>query len=280
MQLAALGGFGAAYIWKVEPGWLAVERLEIPLAGLPSGLDGLRIAQLSDLHAGADLPPERLDAALRTVARLESDLLVVTGDWVTYDAADAFPAARAVARWSPPLGIYAILGNHDHWTDAETVARAVQEAGITLLRNQRVRFSAGGETLWLAGVDDVWEEHHDLDAALAGVPAGASVVLLAHEPDYADTVAADGRVGLQLSGHSHGGQVRLPLMGYLAAPHMAHKYDCGLYRVGGRLWQYTNRGLGTIRPAVRFNCRPEITLLTLTVHRPGASLPYHHYVEG
>lgn len=188
--MAALGGFGAAYIWKVEPDWLEVERVEIPLAGLPSGLDGLRIAQLSDLHAGVDLPPKRLDAALQTVARLEPDLLVVTRDWVTYDAADAFPAARAVAGWSPPLGTYAILGNHDHWTRAETVARAVQEAGITLLRNQRVGFSAGGETLWLAGVDHVWEEHHDL--------AGAPVVLLAHEPDYADTVAADGRVGLQL----------------------------------------------------------------------------------
>jgi len=263
VQFVALGGGGLAYAWRIEPNWLEVERVEIPIAGLPAGLEGLRIAQISDLHAGADLPPERLEAALQTIAGLEPDLLVMTGDWVTYDAADALPAAQAVARLTPPLGTYSILGNHDHWTHAEVVADAVQSAGITLLRNSHVPIPAGGETLWLAGVDDIWERRHDLEAALAGVPAGEPVILLAHEPDYADTVAADGRVALQLSGHSHGGQIHLPIFGSPVVPYLGSKYVSGLYQLEKEMWLYTNRGLGTVQPAVRFNCRPEITLIRL-----------------
>ena len=262
-QLAVLGS-GAAYARWCEPNWLDVERVSIPLAvrQQPAGLDGLRLAQLSDLHAGHDLPPDRLEAALQLVMDLSPDLLVITGDWVTFDAADALPAAQIIARWSPPLGIYAVLGNHDHWTDAELVADGIQSAGITLLRNSHVRIPAGGDSLWLAGVDDIWEQRHDLEAALAGIPAGAPTILLAHEPDYADVVAASGRVALQLSGHSHGGQVHLPGVGSPVVPHLGQKYVRGLYRVGETMWQYTNRGIGTVRPGVRFNCRPEITLIT------------------
>jgi hypothetical protein len=139
------------------------------------------------------------------------------------------------------------------------------EAGITVLRNAAREVEAG---LWVAGVDDVWEQHADLDDALAGVPAGAAVVLLAHEPDYADTVAADGRVGLQISGHSHGGQVRWPLFGPPILPYLATKYYTGQYQVGD-MWLYVNRGVGLISPAVRFNCRPEVTFLTL--RRAGSS---------
>ena len=106
------------------------------------------------------------------------------------------------------------------------------------------------------------EEFEDLDAALEGAPDRSTVILLAHEPDFADRVAADGRVALQLSGHSHGGQVRLPFIGAPMLPHLGRKYPYGLRRVGS-MWLYTNRGVGVIAPPVRFNCRPEVTLLTL-----------------
>ena len=158
----------------------------------------------------------------------------------------------------------ACLGNHEHWTDADAVAGALADAGITVLRNaaQEIR-----EGLWVAAVDDVWEQHADLEKALDKVPTGATIVLLAHEPDYADEVAADGRVSLQLSGHSHGGQVRLPFVGPPALPYLGRKYPAGLYRVGGT-WLYVNRGVGALGPPVRFNCRPEVTLLTLRAADP------------
>jgi hypothetical protein len=273
VQLVVVAGGGLAYAWRVEPDWLRVEQLDIPITGLPAGLEGVRIAQISDLHAGPDLPPERLNGAVQTVAAMEPDLLVITGDWVTYDADDAFPAAEVVARCSPPGGTYSILGNHDHWTRAERVAEAIQSAGHMLLRNSHTPISFGEETLWLAGLDDIWEQQQDLDAALAGIPDSAPIVLLVHEPDYADTVAADGRVALQLSGHSHGGQVRLPALGSPVAPHLGNKYISGLYWVRNRMWVYTNRGLGTIPPTVRFNCRPEITLITLRSATPRTGEP-------
>ena len=136
--------------------------------------------------------------------------------------------------------------------------RALTDVGITVLRNVACKVADG---LWVAGVDDVWERYADLDLALTGVPPGEAVVLLAHEPDYADTAAADGRVGLQISGHSHGGQVRLPILGPPILPYLATKYDAGKYRVKD-MWLYVNRGVGLISPAVRFNCRPEVTVLT------------------
>jgi predicted MPP superfamily phosphohydrolase len=262
LELAAIGGLGAYALWG-EPGWIQLERVAVPIPGLPAGLAGLRIAQLSDLHAGPDLPQERLERAIQTVAGLAPDLLVTTGDWVIRDARDAILASQAVARLDPPLGNYTILGNHDHWTDPGIVASAVESAGLTLLRNSHVPISAGAQTLWLAGVDDIWEQRHDLDEALAGIPRGAPVILLAHEPDYADTVAQDGRVLLQLSGHSHGGQVHLPLIGSPILPYLGTKYFSGLYSLEGGMQLYTNRGLGLIRPPVRLNCRPEITLITL-----------------
>jgi predicted MPP superfamily phosphohydrolase len=167
---------------------------------------------------------------------------------------------EAFSRLQAPAGVFAILGNHDHWTDAEQVCEAAREAGVTVLRNQGMALQEGA--LWLAGVDDVWEEKHDLEAALGGAPDESAVILLAHEPDYADEVAADGRVALQLSGHSHGGQVRFPYFGATVLPYLGRKYPFGLRQVGS-MWLYTNRGVGVVSPPVRFNCRPEITLLTL-----------------
>ncbi|HEY68269.1 MAG TPA: metallophosphoesterase [Thermoflexia bacterium] len=255
--LSALGGVG--YVTLVEPHWLALNQVSVPLPGLPANLDGFTIAQLSDLHRGLDVTQEDIARAVELALRLRADLVVLTGDYVTGSAEHAPSCAEALSPLAAAGNVLACLGNHDHWTDADVITGALTEVGLTVLRNAAREVADG---LWVAAVDDVWERHADLEKALKGVPTGATVVLLAHEPDYADEVAADGRVSLQLSGHSHGGQVRLPFIGPPFLPYLGRKYPAGLYRVG-EMWLYVNRGVGLVRPAVRFNCRPEVTLLRL-----------------
>ncbi len=258
---AGLGG--AFYSARVEPEWLNVTRVSFPIPDLPPAFDGYTIAQISDIHLGDWMTRDRLRRVIDAVLSLEPDLAVVTGDFVTA-ITEAVPViiAEEFARLRGRDGGLAILGNHDHWTHAPTVSAAVIASGLTLLRNAHHVIRRSGAALAVAGVDDVWEQHHDLDAALDRAPAGAPVVLLAHEPDYADEVAAGGRVSLQLSGHSHGGQVRLPFRGGFILPPWGKKYPHGYYRVGA-MHLYTNVGVGMVRPAVRFMCRPEITLAEL-----------------
>jgi predicted MPP superfamily phosphohydrolase len=235
----------------------------VSIAGLPTALAGLTIGQISDLHFGPVVNPLHVRAAVGVLLRARPDVAVVTGDFVSQLGGDeAGLVVRELSRLRAPLGQLAILGNHDHWTDAEVVAGAVQRAGLTLLRNANRSIERDGGRLWLAGVDDVWEGKADLPQALDGVPPDGRVVLLAHEPDFADEAAGDRRVALQLSGHTHGGQIRLPLLGTPVLPPFGRKYPYGLRRVGA-MALYTNRGLGMIRPAVRFNCRPEVTLVEL-----------------
>lgn len=257
--LSAVAGVG--YATSVEPHWLAVERVNVPLPGLPANLDGFTIAQLSDLHRGPCISQEDIAQAVELALQQEADLIVLTGDYVSASAEYAFSCADALSPLTTPGDVLACLGNHDHWTDADIVAGALAGVGLTVLRNAAQEVADG---LWVAAVDDVWEQHADLEKALEGVPDGATVVLLAHEPDYADEVAADGRVTLQLSGHSHGGQVQLPIFGPPLLPYLGRKYYAGLYQVES-MWLYVNRGVGLVSPEVRFNCRPEVTLLTLGI---------------
>ena len=271
LALAALGG-GAVlappaawwYSAGFEPRWLQVTRLRVPLARLPRAFAGVTIAQISDLHLGPLVPAAAVRAAVDLVLALRPDIAVVTGDFVSrLDRGEAESIVREMDRLRAPLGAFASLGNHDHWTNAATVADAVARSGLTLVRNASAPVRRGGETLHVAGVDDVWENKHDLATALRGVPRDGCAVLLAHEPDFADHAATDGRVALQLSGHSHGGQVRLPGRGALVLPPHGRMYPEGLRRVGA-MALYTNRGVGVIAPPVRVNCRPEVTLLELT----------------
>jgi predicted MPP superfamily phosphohydrolase len=265
---AEVGTFalGGAYTIWAEPYWLSVERVTVALAGLPDVLNGLTIAQISDLHVGHFLGQKDVARAVDVVLSLRPSLVVVTGDYVTIAADHAGLCAPELARLHAPLGVFFILGNHDHWTNAPVVTRILRDAGLDLLINEGRLVESNGAAFWLAGVDDVWERHADLDRALAGAPKDVLKVLLAHEPDYADAVAADGRVSLQLSGHSHGGQVRFPFVGSPVLPYLATKYPYGLRGIG-RMWLYTNRGIGIVSPPVRLNCRPEVTLFSLTADK-------------
>lgn len=258
-----LAGVGCgSYARLLEPRWFDVEEVSVPLARLPRSLAGFTIAHLSDLHLGPYLGVTDLAHAVEVVQRLAPQMVVISGDFVSRGGVwQRQDLLAPLAGLRPPLGTFAVLGNHDHWTDPAWVAATVQGLGIHVLSNSAQRLSDAENGLWLVGVDDIWVGAGNLDRALSTVPDDGCKLLLVHEPDFADK-AARRSIDLQLSGHSHGGQVRLPFIGAPLLPLWARNYPIGLQR-SGDTWVYTNRGLGMIDPPVRFNCRPEITLLTL-----------------
>jgi uncharacterized protein len=242
---------------------LALDRITLPVPNLPPGLEGFRIAQLSDFHLYPYTQLAFLRSAIEQANALEPDLIVLTGDYVTLDAEAMFELAPALAQLNARQGVYAVLGNHDLWTNRRTVERAFAEERVPVLVNQRVPISAGGKTLHLAGLDDGWSGQADLRATLDGVPLDEPTVLLVHEPDLFDDYAKDPRVAVQLSGHSHGGQIRINDKPPRILPHLGRKYEQGLYQINNA-WLYTNRGLGYTSVPVRFRCPPEVTEITLT----------------
>jgi predicted MPP superfamily phosphohydrolase len=231
----------------------------------PSALAGLKVGHLSDLHWGPYAGRDEVRTAVETTNSLAPDLIVVTGDFVLHSAEYAVPCARELSALRAPLGVYTVPGNHDYWTDIGTVLKELTSAGLVVLRNSSFRIMSHGASLWIVGIDDVWEQHDDLEAGLDGVPTDEPVLLMVHEPDFADQAArAPHRIFLQLSGHSHGGQVRLPLLGRPILPWLGRRYPAGLQDVPNSALQvYTSRGIGVIEPPVRVNCRPEVALLTL-----------------
>jgi predicted MPP superfamily phosphohydrolase len=265
---AGVLGLGADAI-LVDPNFPVVIRHQISLARWPEALDGFTIALISDFHYDPIFSVHPIHAAVGMVNDLRPDLIALTGDFVSVPwignhakaAAAAEPCARLLTQLKAPHGLWAVLGNHDCFTDPERVTSALEAEKIPVLVNQSVPIERNGARFWLAGVDDVLAKAADLDLTLRKVPKDEAVVLMVHEPDYADDVARY-PVDLQLSGHSHGGQVRVPLVGPLYLPEMARKYVRGLYKVG-ELLLYTNAGLGTVEIPVRFDCAPEITLLTM-----------------
>jgi len=274
LALGGLAALGAGYARCVEPNWVDIEHVPIAAAGLPPALEGLRFAQISDIHLSEYFTPAQLAGTIDLINRLGVGWLLLTGDYVTTANGNKLMAAAMAARLIEPLRraqmpVYAALGNHDLWNGADTVTRCLREARVRVLRNEGVELEAG---LWLGAVDDAWKGWPDVAAALRDAPCGATNILLAHEPDYFDRVLAlDAPVVAQLSGHTHGGQIRLPSLTpqagglYSYAPRLpkyGRRYPIGLHRRGSRM-VYTNRGLGSYPIPVRINCRPEITVYEL-----------------
>ena len=240
-----------------------VERVPIPIKNLPPALTGFRIVQISDIHLKPIVTLNLVKKTVAMVNALQPDLIVITGDFVTRWISAIYEMAPVLAQLRARYGIFTSLGNHDLWLDADIITQTLNTAGLPVLINQGVPISVDGETLWLAGVDDCMAGKPDLQAALESAPSKAPVVLMAHEPDPADEFVLDGRVNLMLSGHSHGGQIRLPGLGSPVKAPLAEKYDMGLYNVDG-MWLYVNRGIGVITSVpLRLNCPPEITEFTL-----------------
>jgi predicted MPP superfamily phosphohydrolase len=241
---------------------LTWEEVQVPLLGLPDALAGFRIVQLSDIHYLPFTKLDLIEAAIAQAVSRQPDLIVLTGDFVTHEADTIFGAVQALSRLNARYGVFAVLGNHDARAGARIVRQGIEEAGIPVLHNRGFTFDVGVAQLNLAGVDDCIWGHPNIHAALDGLAPDVPTLLLAHEPDAIDDFSLAGPIALQLSGHTHGGQVRLPLLGTPVLPKLGEKYVQGLHRVN-RSWVYTNRGLGMVSMPIRFNCPPEITEITL-----------------
>lgn len=258
----AAGLGGVSYSTLLEPNLLSVERVMTPLRNLPSSFDGFRIAVLSDFHLQPFTKIEHIQSAVQLANSLKRDVVVLLGDFVDETVEAIHDLAPALSQLNARHGVFAVLGNHDYWNGAKIVQRGLQASGIPVLVNSGVELQNGVGSVFFAGVESAWAGRPNLAAAMDSWRGNIPTVLLAHEPDYADTAALDPRVSLQLSGHSHGGQVRLPMIGALRLPSWGRRYDHGLYRIQD-LQLYTNRGIGMACHPVRFNCPPEITEVTL-----------------
>lgn len=271
--------------YLVEPRLLVTERVTVKIPGLPENLEGFTIGVLSDLHL--DLTPtDRVRRAAETLAGLEPDVVVVVGDFsggvgssLEGPASFGSPGSSGPNGGSkspskspreimelidyvlePVSGAYGVKGNWDRWLDGGSGSEL---ENITMLINRGVLVAPN---LWLCGADDALLGYPNIDSAVAGAPDNAVKILLSHEPDLADVVLPRHGISLQISGHSHGGQVRLPGIGPVFLPPMGEKYDAGLYQTPTHQ-VYTTRGIGMSHISVRFLCPPEITLITLTSGR-------------
>lgn len=252
---------------RFEPRSVQVEAVRLDLPSLEPQFDGYRIVQISDIHIGTWINRERLEGVVALVNQQSPDLVVITGDFVTFDPHDfVADLISSLRQLQPRDATLAVLGNHDHWTDPQIVRDVISAANIIELSNAVFTLGRDGAALHVAGVDDIMEGLDRLELVLRQMPAEGTAILLAHEPDFADISAASGRFDLQLSGHTHGGQVVLPYLGAPLLPRLGRKYPSGFYQING-MAHYTNRGVGTAAMQLRVNCPPEITVLTLHSHR-------------
>ncbi|MGH9793145.1 MAG: metallophosphoesterase, partial [Candidatus Acidiferrales bacterium] len=228
--------------WGRQAG-IEVSQHRIRLGGLPEGLRNLRIVQLTDIHHGLYLPLQAVMDAVALANRLEPDIAALTGDFITYSRAYIQPVAETLAGLRTRLGSYAVLGNHDFRVGADAVTRALRREGIHVLRNQHSVVRVRGHALHLAGVDDL---HYgaDLARAMRGIRADAATLLLSHQPGILRQ-AARARVGLVLSGHTHGGQVRLPARAGREGSAARRRFQSGLDAMGSTQI-YVSRGIGTV----------------------------------
>lgn len=261
--LAGLGAALLAYARYIEPFRWDVNEIELRIAGLDPAFDGYRIAHLSDFHIDSVTTPERLYEVVAIANEWKPDLYALTGDFVTagkhFDAealSSLFGAMRALD------GKLAVLGNHDRRGHLHVVRKTLASGGVTELDNSVATVIRGDASLYIGGVDSFYRRRARLDQVLAKLPDEGTALLLAHEPDFADVAAPTKRFALQLSGHAHGGQVRIPYFTRFGLPMYGERYVSGLKLVGDMLL-YVSRGLGMTSAPIRFNCPPEIVLITL-----------------
>jgi uncharacterized protein len=269
LRLAAGSAAGLAlYAGEIARHEIEIIQRTITLSGLPDAFAGMRIVQISDFHFEEFTEAFFLKEIVRRVNALTPDVVVLTGDFVSTGPLRRHFAIRMSYECAELLGEiqcpqrYAILGNHDAKVSARAVTDALVTHGIPVLANRSVPLERGGRRLWLAGIEDALEQRPNLAAAL---PAGRStepVILLAHEPDFAD-YALGHKIGLVLSGHTHGGQICIPFLPPLFLPELGRRYVHGLFTLDDGLQLSVNRGIGAVLVPFRFRCPPEITVITL-----------------
>jgi uncharacterized protein len=260
------------YARHVEPTWLEINRISMPVRGLAPQFHGLKIAHLTDFHYGAHIPSGYIEGALERAQAEEPDVIALTGDFIDRGPKHVAQAARLFRNLKAPLGVFAVLGNHDfsvhngrgvrrHADLHRTIADALGSAGVTVLRNQAVRFERDGAGLLVAGIDDLWSRECDPCAAFLDQCPNTPRVVLAHNPQSVEQFD-DHRADLVLSGHTHGGQIDLPILGRVLLNKKAKRWAAGLYpHNGGHV--YVNKGVG-FGWRFRFGVRPEVAVFTLT----------------
>lgn len=263
LALVLIGLTAAVYSVFMERFWLDVKRVEIHLPKLSPGFHGFTIALFSDTHLGFFYSANHLDKVVRLISAQQPDLICFAGDLV--ESKKSIKKLKSVipilCKLKSPYGKYAILGNHDVLAGSGEVSRVWEKGGFQVLVNQVERIQKDGTPLFLIGLDDVRGGNPQLERIMDQASGKNACILLVHEPDFADQ-ACQYPIDLQLSGHSHGGQVCLPWGKPILTTKLGRKYPAGLYRVQS-LFVYTSKGIGTTKLPIRFCCRPEITLITL-----------------
>jgi uncharacterized protein len=271
LGVTVMGGSSVLYGTDFEPGWLEVVTQPVHLTRLDSSFQNYRIVQLSDIHADTTwMNAERLAHIVQVANDQNPDLVVITGDFITHVHKEMDETLSTLRALRARDGVFAVLGNHDYASDPVKVRALLPTYGIQELRNRTHTLRRGSGMLHLIGMDDLWagtDFYHlplkalrpALTSLLAPLPDTGAAILLVHEPDFADIAATTQRIALELSGHTHGGQIRLPGYGPVHVPRLGKRYKDGLYQVDTMI-HYTNRGLGMMPPQIRLNCRPEITV--------------------
>lgn len=268
-RIAAYGSLAALglYTWRIEPHWIELVERSLPIKHLPASLEGKKILQLSDLHIGPRVDSDYIRSTLVSANQLNPDLVVITGDFMTYsndtqidEVSDVIKELRI-----PPLGCYAILGNHDYgqgWKNdrvADLLSRRLTDLGIRVLRNEMTSVQG----LQLIGVDDLWGPNYDAVKVFKSINKEQAVLALCHNPDAQDLVEWKNYEGWVLAGHTHGGQCKPPFLPPPMLPVMNRRYTSGTFDMGNGRQLYINRGVGYVM-RVRLNARPEMTLFQLT----------------
>ncbi len=264
--MGLLGGAGLgslAYGSLLERHHLVVEESNCPLKNEHADLAGLKIALVADFHFDELQEGDFVSKCVEMINDQQPDLIVLCGDYVSHNSKPIEALSEHLAKLNAPLGVFAVLGNHDYWAGANSIARQISKAGIQILRNEAETLRYKHSPLQIAGLGSAWEHEAHFKTALPHSPAsGLPVILAVHEPDFYDRVSEDPRLILQVSGHTHGGQVCAPYYGAIRLPSWGKNYVSGLYRRHDS-HIYVTRGTGTLFPHVRFCCPPEISLITL-----------------
>jgi uncharacterized protein len=262
-----LAGGVVCWAFFVEPNRLVVRQETLELERWPSGLSGLKIAVLSDLHIGSAYIDERkVRLIVERTNQLQPDLIVILGDYIAGNGRGSHRVepevfAPLLKDLHAPFGVYSVLGNHDWWYNGQKVRSALEANGIRVLEDEVVTIDVRGNSLWLVGLSDLWTRPQRIDQTIAQVPEGARVIALTHNPDIFPQVPA--RVNLLLAGHTHGGQVRFPLIGSVVeSSRYGERYEAGHVVENGHDL-FVTTGIGTSIVPVRFGVPPEIVLLVV-----------------
>lgn len=264
--LTILTGLGIAFLLYChsESRWIKTENIEIISADVPEDFEGKRIVFITDIHHGPFLSIDRIRNLVTRINKLEPDLILMGGDYVHRESRFIRPVFDEFKNLNSIYGVYGVLGNHDHWEDADLTRKMMLRNGIKICDNKSYWLKIGNDSIKIGGVGDLWEDSQVLENTIYDLKKSDFSILISHSPDYLENIQSD-LIDLTLSGHTHGGQ--MTLFGKWA-PILPSKYG-QKYRYGLKefknMQSYISSGIGTITPPLRFFCRPEIVVIQLKI---------------